>query len=103
MNSLKRKEIMTKQEVIQRIINVQNAIEKYNYITPNIAIGILSRINRIIAEIDEQTTTRRNGKEMEKVKALADKAWLCPSEKFDYLSRNEKRAIKTKLKKIKFL
>ena len=28
--------------------------------------------------------------EMEKVKALADKAGLCPSEKFDYLSRNEK-------------
>ena len=53
MNSLKRKEIMTKQEVIQRIINVQNAIEKFNYITPNIAIGILSRINRMIAEIDE--------------------------------------------------
>lgn len=53
---------MTKQEVIQRIINVQNAIEKYNYITPNMAIGILSRINRIIAEIDEQTTTHRNGK-----------------------------------------
>ena len=53
---------MTKQEVIQRIINVQNAIEKFNYITPNIAIGILSRINRIIADIDEQTTTHRNGK-----------------------------------------
>ena len=62
MNSLKRKEIMTKQEVIERIINVQNAIEKFNYITPNIAIGILSRINRMIAEIDEQTTTHRNGK-----------------------------------------
>ena len=41
--------------------------------------------------------------EMEKVKALADKAGLCPSEKFDYLSRNEKRAIKTKLKKTKLL
>ena len=39
--------------------------------------------------------------EMEKVKALADKAGLCPSQKFDYLSRNEKRAIKTKLKKMK--
>lgn len=39
----------------------------------------------------------------EKVKALADKAELCPSEKFDYLSRNEKRAIKTKLKKMKLL
>ena len=37
--------------------------------------------------------------EMEKVKALADKAGLYPSPKFDYLSRNEKRAIKTKLKK----
>ena len=53
---------MTKQEVIQRIINVQNAIEKFHYITPDIAIGILSRINRIIADIDEQTTTHRNGK-----------------------------------------
>ena len=41
--------------------------------------------------------------EMEKVKALADKAGLFPSEKFDYLSRNEKRAIKTKLKKMKLL
>lgn len=37
--------------------------------------------------------------DMEKVKALADKAGLCPSEKFDYLSRNEKRAIKNKTKK----
>ena len=44
---------MTKQEVIQRVINLQDAIEKYQYITPNIAIGILSRINRIISEIDE--------------------------------------------------
>lgn len=42
---------MTKQEVIQSIINVQDAIEKYKYITPNIAIGILSRINKMIAEI----------------------------------------------------
>ena len=41
--------------------------------------------------------------DMEKVKALADKAGLCPSPKFDYLSRNEKRAIKTKLKKMKLL
>lgn len=41
--------------------------------------------------------------DMKKVKALADKAGLCPSEKFDYLSRNEKRAIKTKLKKMKLL
>ena len=39
--------------------------------------------------------------EIERVKALADKAGLCPSPKFDYLSRNEKRAIKTKLKKMK--
>ena len=44
---------MTKQEVIQRIINVQNAIEKFHYITPDIAIGILSRIDRMIADIDE--------------------------------------------------
>lgn len=41
--------------------------------------------------------------DMEKVKTLAVKAGLCPSEKFDYLSRNEKRAIKTKLKKMKLL
>ena len=41
--------------------------------------------------------------DMEKVKALADKAGLCPSEKFDYLSRNDKRVIKTKLKKMKLL
>ena len=39
--------------------------------------------------------------EMEKVKVLADKSGLCPSPNFDYLSRNEKRAIKTKLKKMK--
>ena len=43
---------MTKQEVIQSIIDVKDAIEKYHYITPDMAIGILSRINRIIAEID---------------------------------------------------
>lgn len=41
--------------------------------------------------------------EMKKVKALADKAGLCPPEKFDYLSRNDKRVIKTKLKKMKLL
>ena len=41
------------QEVIQSIIDLQNAIEKYHYITPDIAIGILSRINRMIADIDE--------------------------------------------------
>lgn len=41
--------------------------------------------------------------ETEKVKALADKAGLFPSPKFDYLSRNEKRTIKTKLKKMKLL
>lgn len=40
---------------------------------------------------------------MEKVKALAEKAGLCPSEKFDFLSRNGKRVIKTKLKKMKML
>lgn len=53
LTSFKRKEIMTKQEVIQSIIDVQNAIEKYQYITPDIAIGILSRINRMIADIYE--------------------------------------------------
>ena len=51
--------------------------------------------------MNNQTTTMNN--DMEKVKALADKAGLCPSPKFDYLSRNEKRAIKTKLKKRKLL
>ena len=51
--NFKRKELMTKQEVIQSIIDVQDAIEKYQYITPNIAIGILSRINKMIADIDE--------------------------------------------------
>ncbi len=51
--------------------------------------------------MNNQTTTMNN--DMEKVKALADKAGLCPSPKFDYLSRNEKRAIKTKLKKMKLL
>ena len=51
--NFKRKELMTKQEVIQRIIDVQDAIEKFSYITPDIAIGILSRINRMIADIDE--------------------------------------------------
>ena len=41
------------QEVIQSIIDVQDAIEKFSYMTSDIAIGILSRINRMIAEIDE--------------------------------------------------
>ena len=50
---------------------------------------------------EEKTTLQLT--DMEKVKALADKAGLCPSPKFDYLSRNEKRAIKTKLKKMKLL
>lgn len=53
---------MTKQEVIQSIIDVQNAIEKYHYITPDIAIGILSGINRMIADIDEKSTTHRDRK-----------------------------------------
>ena len=44
---------MTKQEVIQSIIDVQDAIEKFSYMTPDISIGILSRINRMIADIDE--------------------------------------------------
>lgn len=50
---------------------------------------------------EEKTTLRLT--DMEKVKALADKAGLCPSQKFAFLSRNEKRAIKTKLKKRKLL
>ena len=49
--NFKRKELMTKQEVIQSIIDVQDAIEKYHYITPDMAIGMLSRINKMIAEI----------------------------------------------------
>nr|DAL54116.1 MAG TPA_asm: hypothetical protein [Caudoviricetes sp.] len=53
---------MTKQEVIQSIIDVQNAIEKYQYITPDIAIGILSGINRMIADIDEKSITHRDRK-----------------------------------------
>lgn len=40
---------------------------------------------------------------MEKVKALADNAFFPPFPKFGYLSRNEKGAIKTKLKKMKLL
>ena len=44
---------MTKQEVIQRVINLQDSIEKFSYMTPDISIGILSRINRMIADIDE--------------------------------------------------
>lgn len=51
--------------------------------------------------MSNQTTTTMS--DMEKVKALADKAGLFPSPKFDYLSRNEKRTIKTKLKKMKLL
>lgn len=50
---------------------------------------------------EEKTTLQLT--DMDKVKALAEKAGLCPSEKFDFLSRNEKRAIKTKLKKMKLL
>ena len=49
--NFKRKELMTKQEVIQSIIDVQDAIEKYHYINPDMAIGMLSRINKMIAEI----------------------------------------------------
>ena len=49
--NFKRKELMTNQEVIQSIIDVQDAIEKYHYITPDMAIGMLSRINKMIAEI----------------------------------------------------
>lgn len=50
---------------------------------------------------EEKTTLQLT--DMEKVKSLADKAGICPSQKFDFLSRNEKRAIKTKLKKMKLL
>lgn len=50
---------------------------------------------------EEKTTLQLT--DMKKVKALADKAGLCPSEKFDFLSRNGKRVIKTKLKKMKML
>ena len=62
LTNFKRKEIMNKQEVIQSIIDVQNAIEKYHYITPDIAIGILSGINRMIADIDEKSKTHRDRK-----------------------------------------
>lgn len=50
---------------------------------------------------EEKTTLQLT--DMDKVKALAEKAGLCPSQKFDFLSRNEKRAIKTKLKKMNLL
>lgn len=59
------------------------------------------KVFNLSSATEEKTTLRLT--DMEKVKALADKAGLCPSEKFDYLSRNEKRAIKTKLKKMKLL
>lgn len=59
------------------------------------------KVFNLSSATEEKTTLRLT--DMEKVKALAEKAGLCPSEKFDYLSRNEKRAIKTKLKKMKLL
>lgn len=59
------------------------------------------KVFNLSSATEEKTTLQLT--DMEKVKALADKAGLCPSEKFDFLSRNEKRAIKTKLKKMKLL
>lgn len=59
------------------------------------------KVFNLSSATEEKTTPQLT--DMEKVKALADKAGLCPSEKFDYLSRNEKRAIKTKLKKMNLL
>lgn len=80
LTSFKRKEIMSK---------------KITVITKN------GKVFNLSPATEEKTTLQLT--EMEKVKALADKAGLCPSQKFDYLSRNEKRAIKTKLKKMKLL
>lgn len=59
------------------------------------------KVFNLSSATEEKTTLQLT--DMEKVKALADKAGLCPSEKFDFLSRNEKRVIKTKLKKMKML
>lgn len=59
------------------------------------------KVFNLSSAMEEKTTLRLT--DMEKVKALADKAGLCPSQKFDFLSRNEKRAIKTNLKKRKLL
>ena len=59
------------------------------------------KVFNLSSATEEKTTLRLT--DMKKVKALADKAELCPSPKFDYLSRNEKRTIKTKLKKMKLL
>lgn len=59
------------------------------------------KVFNLSSATEEKTTLQLTGRE--KVKALADKAGLCPSQKFDFLSRNEKRAIKTKLKKRKLL
>lgn len=80
LTSFKRKEIMSK---------------KITVITKN------GKVFNLSPATEEKTTLQLT--EMEKVKALADKAGLFPSQKFDYLSRNEKRAIKTKLKKMKLL
>lgn len=78
LTSFKRKEIMSK---------------KITVITKN------GKVFNLSPATEEKTTLQLT--DMEKFKALADKAGLCPSQKFDYLSRNEKRAIKTKLKKMK--
>lgn len=59
------------------------------------------KVFNLSSATEEKTTLQLT--DMEKVKALAEKAGLCPSEKFDFLSRNEKRAIKTILKKMKML
>lgn len=59
------------------------------------------KVFNLSSATEEKTTLQLT--DMEKVKALAEKAGLCPSEKFDFLSRNEKRAIKTKLKKMNLL
>lgn len=80
LTSFKRKEIMSK---------------KITVITKN------GKVFNLSPATEEKTTLQLT--DMEKVKALADKAGLCPAPKFDYLSRNEKRAIKTKLKKMKLL
>lgn len=59
------------------------------------------KVFNLSSATEEKTTLRLT--DMKKVKALADKVGLCPSQKFDFLYRNGKRVIKTKLKKMKLL
>lgn len=66
-----------------------------------IVITKSSKVFNLSPATEEKTTLRLT--DMEKVKALADKVGLCPSQKFDFLFRNGKRVIEIKLKKRKLL